>query len=81
MGKVMTECPDTGQVVASDLNFDKQTYDTADFATGTFDDCLACGGSHTFAKEDAWVEDESGGGRETAGRGMSEYVEGPPGVA
>lgn len=63
VGLVMIECSDTGEVVPTGPVFDRETFEAEYFQTSIFAPCLACGGVHTFATEDAWVEDDPGGQR------------------
>jgi hypothetical protein len=56
MPKVMTRCPRTGTVVATNLSLDRSTFAVIRLEGHNYA-CSACGERHIWRSEDAWVEE------------------------
>lgn len=59
MARIMINCPETGKAVAVGMYFDQKSFDLAALSDNTFGPCAECGGSHTWAKKDAFLEGSS----------------------
>jgi endogenous inhibitor of DNA gyrase (YacG/DUF329 family) len=56
MGMVVIKCPKTGKVIPTGVGMDKASFQTSSMSNNTVS-CPACGGTHTWDKKDAWVQD------------------------
>ena len=56
MARVLIVCPVTGHQVWTRMEMDRQSFDRATISGESFM-CPACGQSHTWDKEDAFLEE------------------------
>lgn len=56
MGRIVIKCPNTGKTVPTGMGADKKSFESSTYGSNTMH-CSACGGFHTWSKEDAWVEE------------------------
>ena len=56
MPRLMIKCPATGTSVPVGMSFGQQAFDSAHLSQNSFGPCAACGGMHTWDKEDAFLE-------------------------
>ena len=57
MGKVVTRCPATGEVIPTGMNAERETFACSPvFFADTY--CPFCEANHRFFARDAWVVDE-----------------------
>ncbi|HEY8615683.1 hypothetical protein [Phenylobacterium sp.] len=59
MPRVLTRCPETGQVVPTRLSMDAGTFRLIRLSRQRYH-CPACKTEHLWEHEDAWVETEVG---------------------
>ena len=57
MANVMIKCPNTGKAVPTGINMDQASFDSSDMRDNALGGCPACGGTHVWNKEDAFLED------------------------
>ncbi|WP_374469251.1 hypothetical protein [Phenylobacterium sp.] len=55
MPRVLTRCPQTGQVVPTRLSMDASTFKLIRLSGQRYD-CPVCKTAHSWEHEDAWVE-------------------------
>ena len=53
----MIKCPNTGKAVPTGINMDQASFDSSDMRDNALGGCPACGGTHVWNKEDAFLED------------------------
>jgi hypothetical protein len=56
MGRIMIKCPVKNVPVPTGMAMGKQAFDSSMFVNNT-SSCPACGGMHTWSKEQAWLEE------------------------
>ena len=59
MPEIMITCPSTGKPIPVGIALPKQSFDASTFLNATVS-CPHCGQTHTWNKEDAYVEGERG---------------------
>ena len=55
---VMITCPNTGKPVPTGIGMNKASWATTTLADNTVGECPHCGQTHTWSKEDAYLEDD-----------------------
>jgi hypothetical protein len=55
--KVMIRCPDTGRPVHTGLDMRQELFESHELADRRVH-CPLCGHTHTWSKQEAWLEDE-----------------------
>jgi hypothetical protein len=58
---MMIECPDTGKQVYTDINLNRENYESCKFGTQVLP-CPECGRNHQWARADALLDETGGGG-------------------
>jgi endogenous inhibitor of DNA gyrase (YacG/DUF329 family) len=61
MPRLMITCPETGKPVYTHFNFNWTTLDSARIGEQTVQ-CPKCGDVHSWRREDAYLEEDGGGG-------------------
>lgn len=56
MATVMVKCPKTGQAVSTGIGMSKEAFATTTMERNSFR-CSACGGLHTWSKNDAFLQE------------------------
>ena len=57
MSLILIKCPDTGRAVSTGIEMDRDTFESLP-KVGARTKCSACGGTHTWTKDDAWLSGE-----------------------
>lgn len=58
MAQIQIVCPVKNEPVATGFAADAASFSSMTLTDNTFSPCPACGGSHTWSKEDAFLEAE-----------------------
>lgn len=61
MPRLMITCPETGKPVYTRLNFNWTTFESTRIGEQTVD-CPKCGDVHRWRRQDAYLEEDGGGG-------------------
>jgi len=56
MAAVMIKCPVIGKAVPTGIAMDQKSFESSVMSNNTFGPCPACGGSHTWDKKDAFLD-------------------------
>ncbi len=58
MGEVMIKCPETGEDVPTGYSVAKRLFQLNEMSSNRLEACPACGQTHIWEKEDAWVDED-----------------------
>jgi hypothetical protein len=57
MGDIKIKCPNTGEAISTGVAMDKTSFESGQISDNTVG-CPACGETHTWNKDDAWIEED-----------------------
>jgi len=58
MASVMIKCPNTGEAVSTGIAMDQAAFESSTLQENALGGCPACGGTHVWNKEDAFLADD-----------------------